>query len=160
VLGIAIAFIIGAFTQVKEKFNLAMDNDPFAAPADSSTPIKFEKETLSLKAGSDTPLILSIYNTGVNSASDTDQELWALIVENCADKAGDPVDLISISKGGFRIPYGESKAIKTFVHVEKLTAGQYVCTIKAGPGNDADPIDGLNDEADQVNVQIFIDLRV
>ena len=130
VLGIAIAFIIGAFGQVKGKFNIALEQDPFSQPADATTPIKFESETLDLKANSDNTIVVNIYNTGISppcTAPDyigdpCAQDIWTIVADSsaCRFRDGTQEDsLLSFSTGGFKIDYGKAKAMNIYCQLLK-----------------------------------------
>jgi hypothetical protein len=173
VLGIAIAFIIGAFSQVKAKFTEAIGQDPFSQPADTNTPIKFLTEDLSFKAGTTQQLVMSVYNNGANSGAAT-QTRWIVLVDlsSCRDISGttitDPADptnkpMIQISPGGFDVPWGQAKPIKTFVYVAKVPPGEYTCQFWAGPTADESTLATTSSPpspSDYVSVSAFVRITV
>lgn len=152
VLGLAMSFITGLFRQSGAKYSAIIDRTDLDFHADSVTPVMFETNEVTVKAGREMKLKVSVYNTKFSDSDEINLELIKCInsdgseawpernpivyygtTYHCADTAYAPI--LSILASPQKIPVARDAGYMVLVSAKNADSshvGTYICTVQAG----------------------------
>ncbi|MBW2990974.1 hypothetical protein KY348_04685 [Candidatus Woesearchaeota archaeon] len=160
VLGIALSFIMGLFRESRETYLGIIDRSDLDFHADSIKPIMFESDDVSVKAGKEERMVVSVYNEWFDASANINLEMIS-----CVDSKGEDAwppnqpDLafISLVALGQPIPSGTDSGFKTIVSAADAGSderGTYICTVQAGEWDNY--LKMVNSEPTPISTQIIV----
>ena len=138
ILGLAMSFITGLFRESRVKYETIIGRTDLEFHADSITPIMFESDDITVKAGKEEKVDVSVYNTWF-----ADTVPITLDIIGCIDNDGNEAWDVTMGEEPFlsiivspqTIPTGADGGFRTIVSAKKANAGDagtYICTVQAG----------------------------
>ena len=140
ILGLAMAFITNLFKRGQSQLGGLIERTDLPVHADPSNPIVFDYNDLSIKAGDDGKLVVSVYNSDFG-----DNDVY-LEMTNCVDAGGSTVGTIGLGAPDQKIPRGMDAGYKAIITTGTTPNGNYICSIRA------------TDDTDEVSQQVFINI--